>query len=98
MQDSNTTWATRSFLHDANIWILPRPANSLDLDPIEHLCDQHKQCIRATQEDVHTHHQLIELLKRCPEDIPEKNIRNLVESMPRKLQECVLKRIEHTHY
>lgn len=94
----HTARATLSVLEEANIQVMAWPANSPDLNPIEHIWDQLKRRVRAAEEDVHNQQQLIELLKRCWEDIPEENIRHVIRTMPSRLRECISKRGGHTRY
>lgn len=90
--------ATREALDEAGIQVLPWPANSPDLNPIEHMWDLLKRSVRNTNQPVHNEAQLINVLKTSWEQIPEETVRQLVESMPSRLQECVQKRGGHTRY
>lgn len=101
MQDNarvHTARATQSVLEASNLGVLPSPANSPDLNPIEHLWDQLKRRVREGQQEVHNQQQLIDALKRAWEEIPPENVRHLIESMHSRLQECTAKRGGHTRY
>lgn len=94
----HTAGTTAAVLAAAQINVLPWPANSPDLNPIEHLWDQLKRRVRETQDNIHSQRQLIDALVRCWEEIPQENIQHLVESMPSRLRECLTNRGGHTRY
>ena len=81
---THTIRATRAALEEADIEVLPWPANHLDLDPI-------KQC-----EPVCNERQLIEVPKPGCKHIPQETVQHLIESVPSRLQECLQKRGGHT--
>jgi hypothetical protein len=60
---AHTARATRTVLEEAEIQVLPWPANSPDLKPIEHMWDLLKRSVRSTDRHVHSERQLIEVLK-----------------------------------
>lgn len=101
MQDNaraHTAQATRFVLEASQIQVLPWPANSPDLNPIEHMWDQLKRRVRDGDQEIHNQQQLINAVKRAWEEIPMENVRHLIESMHSRLQECVTKRGGHTRY
>lgn len=101
MQDNaraHTARSTQTALSDANITVLPWPAMSPDLNPIEHLWDQLKRSLKANYSDVANRQELINALKVCWEQIPEQNITHLIESVPDRLRECVRSRGGPTRY
>lgn len=94
----HTARATKAALAQANITVLPWPARSPDLNPIEYLWDQLKRRLKEQFTSIHNQQQLINALKICWEAIPQKNVTHLVESMPERLNECVRSRGGHTRY
>lgn len=89
----------RDCLHEGNVNVLDWPSRSPDLSPIEHLWDILGRRVRdsyqfpaATLEELQ--HRLLEQWQR----IPQRDIRHLIMSMRRRLQECVRKRGGHTRY
>lgn len=101
MQDNaraHTARVTRDALQDAQISVLPWPANSPDLNPIEHMWDLLKRTVRQTNQPVHNESQLINVLKTSWEQIPLDTVRHLIQNMPSRLQECAQKRGGHTRY
>lgn len=101
MQDNaraHTARITQTALSDANISVLPWPAMSPDLNPIEHLWDQLKRSLKENYSSVNSQEELINALKLCWEQIPEQNIVHLIESVPNRLRECVRSRGGPTRY
>lgn len=94
----HTARATQTVLDDSHIRVLPWPAYSPDLNPIEHMWDQLKRRVREHEQEVHNQQQLMDALNRAWEEIPDENIRNLIESMHSRLQECENRRGGHTRY
>lgn len=101
MQDNaraHTARVTQRALSDANISILPWPAMSPDLNPIEHLWDQLKRSLKATYSHLNSQQELINALKLCWERIPEQNVTHLIESVPDRLRACIRSRGGPTRY
>lgn len=101
MQDNaraHTARVTQRALSDANISILPWPAMSPDLNPIEHLWDQLKRSLKATYSHLNSQQELINALKLCWEQIPEQNVTHLIESVPDRLRACIRSRGGPTRY
>lgn len=101
MQDNaraHTARSTQTVLEESHIEVLPWPANSPDLNPIEHMWDQLKRRVREIERGVYNQQQLIDALKRVWQEIPAENVRNLIQSMHTRLQECIAKRGGHTRY
>lgn len=94
----HTARATREALEEAGIPVLPWPANSPDLNPIEHMWDLLKRSVRSTDQPVHNERQLINVLKSSWEQITQETVVHLLESVPTRLQECIGKRGGHTRY
>jgi len=87
---------TREFLEEAEIHVMPWPAYSPDLNPIEHLWDALGR--RVAERAPTTRPQLIRFLQEEWNQIPQAQIRNLVLSMRRRCGECVEQMGGHTHY
>lgn len=101
MQDNaraHTARVTRDALQDAQISVLPWPANCPDLNPIEYMWDLLKRTVRQTNQPVHNESQLINVLKTSWEQIPLDTVRHLIQNMSSRLQDCAQKRGEHTRY
>lgn len=101
MQDNarpHTARLTQATLTEANIVVLPWPAMSPDLNPIEQLWDQLKRNLKETHSEVNTQQELINALKTCWERIPQENITHLIESVPNRLRECVRNRGRPSRY
>lgn len=101
MQDNarpHTARATQAVLEESHIQALPWPANSPDLNPIEHLWDQLKRRVRESEQEICNQQQLINALKQAWDQIPAENVRTLIESMHSRLLECRAKRGGHTRY
>lgn len=95
---AHTARTTREAIEEAGIQVLPWPANSPDLNPIEHMWDLLKRSVRSTNQPVYNETQLINVLKSSWEQIPQETVVHLVESVPSRLQECIRKRGGHTRY
>lgn len=87
-----------AYLSEVGIRRLDWPARSPDLNPIEHLWDFLKRRVRA----VHPAPQNIRELKIAItaewERIPQELIKNLVQSMPRRIAAVISARGGHTRY
>lgn len=86
-----------TFLNDHNIEVMEWPANSPDLNPIEHLWDILGRRLLERQ-PIETLQQLQDILIQEWEQLAQEMIRNLIESMPRRCAEVIRVRGGHTHY
>ncbi|KAI1000961.1 hypothetical protein K3495_g7234 [Podosphaera aphanis] len=77
--------ATTSFLRSRNIKSLDWPAQSPDLNPIEHLWKELKRRLGAYYEPPKGVGELWQRVQREWALIPASTCRNLVESMPRRI-------------
>lgn len=85
------------FLQEQNIEVLEWPANSPDLNPIEHLWDRLKRRIRNRQ-PLQSLDQLENIVQEEWHSIRRETIENLIESMPRRCAEVVRARGGYSHY
>lgn len=95
---AHTARLTQRALSEANITILPWPAMSPDLNPIEHVWDQLKRRLKENYSDVNSQQELINALKLCWEQIPEETVTHLIESVLDRLRECIQSRGGPTRY
>ncbi len=85
-----------SFIRWTNLHVLPWPAMSPDFNPIDQVWDAMKRRIRRENPE-----NLVSLARSVIsawESLPDSRIRNVVESMPRRTQQCIRKRGGHTGY
>ena len=81
------------------IVVLPWPARSPDLSPIEHLWDEVGRRLRDNYElSAVNVNQLADRTRHEWNAIPQDTIQHLILSMPRRLAECMEKRGGHTSY
>jgi transposase len=87
----------RNCFNDHNIEVMEWPANSSDLNPIEHLWDTLNKRIREHQPIRNLQH-VEEVLLQEWELLPQEAISNLIRSMPRRCAELIRIRGGHTSY
>ncbi|GFX83237.1 uncharacterized protein TNCV_4988311 [Trichonephila clavipes] len=73
--------------------VLPWPARSPDLSPIEHVLDAGK-----TTAAVPRFRRLTAQMQRLWQDLPQGVISDLIESMPRRISACIAARSGFTTY
>jgi transposase len=73
----------RDFLQDRNVSVLPWPANSPDLNPIEHVCDVVDWRVRARDIPPINVRELAGALVEEWGNISQQELANLVQSMRR---------------
>ena len=94
-----TTCVTMDYLEQNNINVLPWLSKSPDLNPIERLWDQLDKRVRQRQLPApQTLDQLRQMLQQEWRTIPRNNVRNLIESMPRRCRAVLAARGGHTRY
>ena len=81
-----------------NVQVLPWPAFSLDLSPIEHLWNQLGRRVYDGRRRIHNCQQLIQALTRVWEAIPQYRIQRLIRSMRRRCQATLDVSGGHTRY
>ena len=89
---------TRDFLRGDDIEVMEWPAISPDLNPIENLWDLLDRKVRNRQHAPQTLQELGDALKEEWENIPQGEIQNFIESMPRRCQAVIQCRGGHTQY
>ncbi|GBM39529.1 hypothetical protein AVEN_270712-1 [Araneus ventricosus] len=73
--------------HQDEFTVLPCPANSPDLNPIENLWDHLDRVVRAMDTQPHNLAQLATALESAWLNIPVNTFRNLIDSLPARLAE-----------
>ena len=94
----HSTRVTMDFLRQNNVQVLPWPAFSPDLSPIEHLWDQLERRVFDGRNHIHTRQQLFQALTRELETIPQYRIQRLIRSMRRRCQATLDVNGVHTRY
>ena len=89
---------TQNFLQNNGVNVLAWPANSPDLNPIEHLWDELGRRVRQRQPPPRNVAQLTAALQAEWNAIPQPTIRNLCESMGRRLNTCIRANGGHNRY
>ena len=74
------------------------PANSPDLNPIEHLWDQLKRSVYRRIAEYNTLADLAQLLKEEWMAIPQRRVSRLVNTMRRRCLQVIEKRGGYTHF
>lgn len=93
---AHRSWITSQLLEDVNIRLLPWPAHSPDLNPIEHVWD-----ILGRRMQGHACQSLNQLFGALREEwhaIPQEDLDDLIGSMPRRVGEVISKKGGHTRY
>ena len=80
----HTTRQTMDYFEQNNINMLPWLSKSPDLIPIETILDHLDKRVRQRKPPPQTLHQLCQMLQQEWRTIPRNNIRELIESMPRR--------------
>jgi transposase len=80
----HTARLAMDYLEQNNIIVLPWPSKSPDLNPIKHLWDHLDKRVHQRQPAPQTLDQLCQILEQEWRTIPINNIRELIESMPRR--------------
>ena len=93
---AHRSWVTQLFLESLAVSVLPWPACSADLNPIEHVWDILGR--RIQQRDCQNLNQLFSELKEEWEAIPQEELDNLISSMPRRVGAVIFKRGGNTRY
>ena len=89
---------TSDYLHAEGVTVLPWPAFSPDLSPIEHLWDQIGRRVAQRDNPPRTRQQLVNALTEEWNLIPQRNIQTLIRSMRQRCQATIAARGGHTRY
>jgi len=87
-----------NYLEQNSIIVLPWPSKSPDLNLIEFLWDHLDKRVGQRQPPPQTLHQLFQMLQQEWRTIPRNNIRELIESMPRRCRAVLAASGGHTWY
>ena len=102
LQDDNArphrARVVRDFLQQNQVNVMPWPAYSPDLAPIEHVWDILGRRVRDNHGRAPTLQILVQWLQMEWQAIPQATLRTLVRSMRRRCTECIRQRGGHTHY
>ena len=93
----HTARVTTRFLANNNVNVLPWPAVSPDLNPIEHIWDELGRRVR-TNHQINNVDDLRQALLLEWQAIPNDVIRRYVNSMRRRILECIRRNGGHTRY
>jgi len=93
---AHRAWLTQLFLVSLGVQILPWPACSADLNPIEHVWDILGR--RVQQRGCQNLNQLFSALKEEWEAIPQEQLDNLISSLPRRVGAVISMRGGNTRY
>ncbi|GFY07947.1 uncharacterized protein TNCV_2579791 [Trichonephila clavipes] len=74
--------------------VLPWPARSPDLSPIEHVCDALGRQLQPSRDTG----ELTAQMQRLWQDLPQGVISDLIKSMPRRISTCIAARGGFTTY
>ena len=85
------------YLHQHHLNVLPWPAYSPDMSPIEHIWDELGRRVRSRC-DIHTLQQLEQALVQEWNALPQRCLREKTRSMRRRCQACITARGGHTRY
>eukprot|EP00745_Piridium_sociabile_P044602 TRINITY_DN94269_c0_g2_i4.p2 TRINITY_DN94269_c0_g2~~TRINITY_DN94269_c0_g2_i4.p2 ORF type:complete len:150 (+),score=32.29 TRINITY_DN94269_c0_g2_i4:303-752(+) len=90
--------AVNRFLQVAGVNRMQWPANSPDLNPIEHLWDELGRRLQQRQPPPANLAQLLLSLQQEWAAVPQAFLRNLVNSMRQRCLECLANNVGHTRY
>ena len=94
----HTAKATARYLEDQNIKVLPWPAQSPNLNPIEKVWDTLKVRIGRREKRPTSIHELRNVVLEGWERIPKEKIQRLYESMPRRVEAVLKAKGGHAKY
>ncbi|KAK6183161.1 hypothetical protein SNE40_010691 [Patella caerulea] len=94
----HTARIVQDFLAANNVNVLPWPACSPDLSPIEHLWDRLDRQVRARQHVPANRQELIQALQEEWNHLPPDPIRRLTSSVRRRIMACIAAQGGHMRY
>lgn len=90
--------AVGDYLQEVGIHVLPWPARSPDMNPIEHVWDMLGWCVKNRRPRPESLQELRRALGEEWELIPQEDIANQIESMPRRMDAVIQARGGNTRY
>lgn len=94
----HTARAVTDYLNEVGIQVLPWPARSPDLNPIEHVWDNLKRRVRVRVPAPTTLGELKTAVIEEWHNIPQSDIQDIMDGLPNRLQEVIRVRGNNTHY
>jgi Transposase. len=94
----HTSKVAKKWFSDNNIQVLKWPAQSPDLNPIEHLWSYLKRQLQTYDEPPKSLHELWEWVEKEWEAIPKEECRKLIESMPGRIAAVLRAKGGYTKY
>jgi hypothetical protein len=94
----HTSKVAKKWFSDNSIKVLKWPAQSPDLNPIEHLWTYLKRRLQTYDEPPKSVHELWERVEKEWEAIPVEECRKLIESMPRRIAAVIKAKGGYTKY
>ena len=88
----------KQWFEDNGIQVLAWPAQSLDINPIEHLWVHLKRALQKYPSSLKGVHELWERLVEEWNGIPVEACQKLIKSMPRRIQAVIREKGDHTDY
>lgn len=94
----HTAEIVQNYLNEVGVRVLPWPAKSPDMNPIEHMWDELKRRIRARIPAPTTLQELTRTAQEEWENIPQDVVERLIRSLPNRMQSVIRARGGHTKY
>lgn len=94
----HTARVTKEWLQNQGFHLLDWPAQSPDLNPIEHLWVEVKRSVTSTSQEIRTLDDLWSHTQESWVNIPPSVCQNLVDSMPRRIEAVIKAKGGHTKY
>ena len=87
---SHVANVVQQYLEEVDIAVMEWPAQSPDLNPIEHVWDLIGRAVRSRNMTFHTLRELSDAVTEEWDNIPQEVVQNLIASMPERMQ-CVIR-------
>lgn len=95
---AHTARVSATYLQQQNINVLPWPALSPDMSPIEHVWDTLKRRVKRRRVQPQTLQQLEQALLQEWRNIPQRDIQTMINSMRKRCGACIAANGGHTRY